>query len=111
MARRTCCILIALLAAAVGADAAAATPGDPDPSFGSAGTMTFRAQGLDSLANDVAIQPDGKIVLAGYASGDFAVARLNPNGSPDTSFGNGGSVVENAVGTSSEDIADAVAIQ
>jgi uncharacterized delta-60 repeat protein len=111
MALWTRCILIALLAVAVGADAAAATPGDPDPSFGTGGTLTFHPQGLDSLVNDVAIQPDGKIVLAGWASGDFAVARLNPNGSPDASFGNGGSVVENAVGTGSEDIADAVAIQ
>jgi uncharacterized delta-60 repeat protein len=109
---RTCCLLLVLLAIAVGADsAAAAAAGALDPSFGSGGTLTLKAQGLDSLANDVAIQPDGKIVLAGFASGDFAVVRLNPNGTPDTGFGNGGSVVENAVGTSSEDIADAVAIQ
>jgi uncharacterized delta-60 repeat protein len=114
MALRTRCILIVLLlvaAVAVGADIAAATPGDLDPSFATGGTLTFRPQGVDSLVNDVAIQPDGKIVLAGYASGDFAVARLNPDGTPDPTFGNGGSVVENAVGTNSEDIADAVAIQ
>jgi uncharacterized delta-60 repeat protein len=108
---RTCCILLALLGIAVGANAAAAAPGDLDPSFGTGGTLSFKPQGLDSLVNDVAIQPDGKIVLVGFASGDFAVVRLNPNGTPDPTFGNGGSVVENAVGTNSEDIADAVAIQ
>jgi uncharacterized delta-60 repeat protein len=108
---RTCCILLALLAIAVGADSAAAAPGDPDPSFGTGGTLTFQPKSLDSLVNDVAVQPDGKIVVAGWASGDFAVVRLNPDGSPDTSFGNGGSVVENGVGPSSEDLADAVVIQ
>jgi len=100
-----------LLAVAVGADSAAAAPGDLDPSFGTGGTLTFKPQGADSLVNDVAVQPDGKIVLAGSANNDFAVVRLNPNGSPDTSFGNGGSVLENAVGTNSDDLADAVAIQ
>jgi uncharacterized delta-60 repeat protein len=114
MARRTRLIPIALVlatAVAVGAGSAAAAPGDLDPSFGTGGTLTFKPQGADSLVNDVAIQPDGKIVLAGVANNDFAVVRLNPDGSPDTSFGNGGSVVENAVGTNSEDLADAVAIQ
>lgn len=114
MARRTRLTPIALLlavAVAVGADSAAAAPGGLDPSFGTGGILTVRAGGADSLANDVAIQPDGKIVLAGFASNDLAVVRLNPDGSPDTSFGNAGSVVENAVGTNSEDIADAVTIQ
>src|SRR5262249_53548002 len=46
-----------------------------------------------------ALQPDDKIVVAGTApaSGQmyaaFAVARLNPNGSLDTSFGNAGVAV------------------
>jgi uncharacterized delta-60 repeat protein len=44
--------------------------------------------GSDTV-NDIAIQPDGKIVLAGAGSG-FAVARLQPNGSLDTTFGTGG---------------------
>jgi uncharacterized delta-60 repeat protein len=39
---------------------------------------------------DVAIQDDGKIVMAGedqdVGDGDFGVVRLNPNGSPDGSF-------------------------
>jgi uncharacterized delta-60 repeat protein len=36
---------------------------------------------------DIAIQPDGKIVVAGLSDNDFAVVRYNANGSPDTSFG------------------------
>ena len=42
----------------------------------------------------VALQPDGKIVIAGEtlsgAAGDIAVVRLQPNGLLDSTFGNGG---------------------
>ena len=48
---------------------------------------------MDELTG-VAIQPDGKIVAAGFVNGgnssDFAVARYNPNGSIDRTFGVGG---------------------
>src|SRR5262245_25244574 len=45
----------------------------------------------DERANAVALQADGKIVVAGWVTNapgdeDFAVARLNTNGSLDTSF-------------------------
>ena len=52
----------------------------------------------DSVVHDSAVQSDGKIVLAGstYKGGvsgyDFALARLNSDGSLDTSFGTGGQV-------------------
>jgi hypothetical protein len=40
-----------------------------------------------SRANAIALQPDGKIVAVGtddaHPNGDFALARYNPNGSPD----------------------------
>ena len=41
------------------------------------------------MANDAVLQPDGKILVAGsaQADGDVAVARVNANGSPDTTFG------------------------
>jgi len=62
--------------------------GSLDTSFGSNGSTTASVSGVFS----VALQTDGKIVAAGTQGSDpaFAVARLNPNGSPDTSFGNGG---------------------
>ena len=50
--------------------------------------------GVDS-ANDVAVQPDGKILLAGYstsANPDNVVVRYLPNGQPDGGFGTGGIV-------------------
>jgi uncharacterized delta-60 repeat protein len=49
----------------------------------------------DDSANGVALQPDGKIVVFGTAEVGInnsmaAVARLNPDGSLDSSFANGG---------------------
>jgi uncharacterized delta-60 repeat protein len=38
----------------------------------------------------LAVQPDDKIVLAGTLSNDFAIMRLNPNGTPDNTFGSQG---------------------
>src|SRR6266550_397033 len=34
----------------------------------------------------VAVQPDGKVVLAGNGSGDYTPMRVNRDGSPDTNF-------------------------
>ncbi|MFN9914245.1 MAG: delta-60 repeat domain-containing protein, partial [Pirellulaceae bacterium] len=51
----------------------------------------------------VTVQPDGKIVVAGFVSNgitdDFALVRYNADGSLDTSFGTGGKVAT-AIGTS-----------
>ncbi len=55
--------------------------------------------GVNDSADAVAVQPDGRIVAAGSFSGfgndtgTFAVARLNPDGSPDRSFGSNGRVL------------------
>src|SRR4051794_15834519 len=58
---------------------------------------TVPATTTAATSNAVAVQADGKIVLAGSspsmnAAGglDFAVARLNANGTLDTTFGTGG---------------------
>ena len=68
--------------------------GSPDPSFGDAGHV-FTSFAASAAA--VALQPDGKIVVAGDRVipatsnvSEFALARYNPNGSPDTSFGSDG---------------------
>ena len=53
-----------------------------------------RLRGRSDEATGVALQADGKIVVVGttggVASGDFALARYNPNGSLDTSFSGDG---------------------
>ena len=47
----------------------------------------------------LAIQPDGKILLAGYcnigvSNEDFCIARFNSDGTLDTTFGSGGKVIQ-----------------
>ncbi len=65
--------------------------GTLDPTFGNGtGTVITTFDGLNSdYAADLAIQPDGKLVVAGSA-----LARYNPDGSLDTTFGNGTGSVE-----------------
>jgi uncharacterized delta-60 repeat protein len=67
--------------------------------------------GPSDEANAVAIQPDGKIVVAGVTGGyptDFALVRYLPNGKLDTKFGSGGKVVTDI---GADDTASAVVIQ
>jgi uncharacterized delta-60 repeat protein len=63
-------------------------------------TAPFRYDGSTAAvgqdaANAVAVTPAGQIVIAGYENttpDSFGVERLNANGTPDTTFGNGGGV-------------------
>jgi serralysin len=77
------------------------TDGSLDPSFGSNGKVSNTIADILDQANAVAIQPDNKIVVAGYSkltnAGPFeaAVLRYNANGSLDTSFGTNGFVLTN----------------
>src|SRR5437588_1797533 len=77
------------------------TDGTLDNSFGSGGRVRTDFPGLAAVPSSVVIQPDGKIVVAGGAFplftflGNFELVRYNPNGSLDTSFGNGGIVTTN----------------
>src|SRR5262245_54097315 len=64
-----------------------------DTSFGSGGLVTTSVSNTGDGAGDVKVQPDGKVVVAGWTGGsgsDFALVRYNPNGSLDTSFGGRG---------------------
>ncbi len=65
--------------------------GSLDPSFGTGGSVTTDF-GSDDEGKSVALQPDGRIVVAGYSNGNFALARYLADGSLDPSFGNGGIV-------------------
>jgi uncharacterized delta-60 repeat protein len=61
-----------------------------DTTFGPGGKRTIDFGGDDESAYGAALQPDGKIVLAGGSDLRVAVARLNPNGSLDTTFSGDG---------------------
>jgi uncharacterized delta-60 repeat protein len=84
--------LAVLLTVLVVAPRALAAAGDLDPSFGTGGKTVFGV-GERQQANAVALQPDGKIVVAGtrvnVGSSDFAIVRLTPLGALDTSYGSG----------------------
>lgn len=86
--------------------------GSLDTTFGAGGlaTIRFLPDSWDRI-NDVALQPDGKIVVAGAVDFDnwFALARFKSDGSPDTSFGDQGRV-RTGMGAG-EERAEAVAIQ
>ena len=87
--------------------------GSLDASFDSDGRVTTDFGSAADVAYAVAIQSDGKIVVAGSASNgsndDFALARYNSDGSLDTSFGSGGKAMTAIL--SATDYAFAVAIQ
>lgn len=69
--------------------------GTPDPSFGINGkVITPVGATTNDVARAIAIQPDGKILVAGSSSGDFAIVRYTANGKPDNTFGNAGKVVK-----------------
>ncbi|MDP9442245.1 MAG: hypothetical protein M3P34_08735, partial [Actinomycetota bacterium] len=67
--------------------------GELDPSFGGDGRVILdyvpSADAADAAAA-VALQPDGKVLVAGWAACHTGVVRLLPDGSPDPSFGTDG---------------------
>jgi uncharacterized delta-60 repeat protein len=71
--------------------------GTLDKSFSGDGKVTTPLSSLDDVARSVAVQPDGKIVVAGYTTGglaesDVALVRYNADGTLDTGFDGDGKV-------------------
>ncbi|MEV5972062.1 calcium-binding protein [Streptomyces sp. NPDC051921] len=66
--------------------------GAPDPTFDGNGRLTTSFGTGQTRAMGVVLQPDGRIVAAGYHSGEFALARYNTGGSLDVDFGGDGRV-------------------
>ncbi len=72
--------------------------GTLDASFGTGGIVTSAVGGADSGIRALALQGDGKIVVAGFAGTDdtddrndtYALARYNTSGTLDTTFGTAG---------------------
>lgn len=90
------------------------TTGEPDASFGKNGKAFPISAGVYT-GFDAAVQADGKIVAVGFSffqGVGFTVYRVNPNGTPDDSFGTQGLVVTH-VGTETlnGEFARGVAIQ
>ncbi|MEI7492519.1 MAG: hypothetical protein WCK92_14055 [Bacteroidota bacterium] len=83
--------------------------GVPDPSFGKNGMVVTDVRYGDDRINDVAIQPDGKIVVAGSSNTKLGAARYLANGELDRSFGNNGITLTSV--NDCEDIASAIVLQ
>jgi len=110
-----------LLATMLSAGAALAAPGgELDATFGENGRLTIKEARLDGHAiyqqarSAILQQPDGKLLVAGQATSstngfDFAVLRINPDGSLDESFGTNGRVMIDFAGF--DDFATELALQ
>jgi uncharacterized delta-60 repeat protein len=86
-----------------------------DPTFSGDGKVRINfGVGRQDGANDLVIQSDGKIVVVGStadansSNSNFALARLNPNGSLDATFSGDGRQIANFGG---EDFGGSVALQ
>jgi uncharacterized delta-60 repeat protein len=88
--------------------ASASFAGTLDPSFGKGGVTAAQViPGIPNIADSLALQRDGKLVVGVYASADpsngtapstAAIARLTPNGALDPGFGVGGRVLLSGIG-------------
>ncbi|MCG3165513.1 MAG: hypothetical protein POELPBGB_01281 [Bacteroidia bacterium] len=90
-----------------------AQDGSLDLTFDTDGRVTTSLGTFDDAARSMALQSDGKILVAGHSYGnsdyDFAVVRYNSDGSLDNTFGTGG-IVTTPIG-SGDDFAKSIAIQ
>jgi uncharacterized delta-60 repeat protein len=88
---------LAAIVSAIVISGASAAAGDLDPTFGGDGKVTTRFKAGTNYVGGVAIQSDGKVVVAGFVVGRrdeerVALARYNRNGTLDDSFGGDGRV-------------------
>lgn len=79
--------------------------GSLDTSFGVGGKAVAAVGTREDVARAIAVQPDGRIVVAGLsyqrtADYDFTLVRFMPDGTPDTGFGDQGRVVTDFGGDS-----------
>jgi uncharacterized delta-60 repeat protein len=83
--------------------------GTLDQTFGNGGVV-LTSFGSDDTASALVLQPDNKIIVAGSSDGAFAVARFNPDGTLDATFGNGGKAIF-PIGTNGTASASTVALE
>jgi uncharacterized delta-60 repeat protein len=86
--------------------------GTLDSSFGNEGQVTTTFPGTNSIGENIALQNDGKIIVAGHLEGNsqgFAVVRYNANGTLDSSLDGDGRVITRVGQTN--DFTGGVAVQ
>jgi uncharacterized delta-60 repeat protein len=70
-------------------------PGHLDLTFAGTGYIRDAVQ-PSQWGSKVVLQPDGKILVMSYDNLQSGISRFNPDGTLDTSFGNGGRILPNA---------------
>lgn len=103
MRTSTITLLLAVLSTS-----ALAQPGTLDATFGTGGVVLTQVSAIGEQARAVAIQDDGKIVVAGYTQTgnfDIVVLRYLTNGDLDTTFATGG-IATLAFGTAADMVND-----
>src|SRR5882724_2239092 len=110
------CATAITLAFVVSGRTVLAVDGDLDPTFGTDGKVLTDFDHSTDIANAVAVQADGKLVVVGttyqnndFSDEDFAVARYNPDGTLDRTFGIGGKVQTDFPGLAA--VASSVVVQ
>jgi uncharacterized delta-60 repeat protein len=82
------------------------TDGTLDTTYGNGGLASCYARGPDAMNNDIAIQPDGKVVFIGHSTycvqiicrmDNLIVGRFDMNGQQDYTFGIDGRVKSNEI--------------
>ncbi|MEW6474047.1 MAG: fibronectin type III domain-containing protein [Actinomycetota bacterium] len=68
-----------------------------DPEFGTDG-VTLTSISSHDAPRALTLQPDGRILVAGWGSGGFSIARYNTDGSLDTTFAGDGATIIPAPG-------------
>jgi uncharacterized delta-60 repeat protein len=86
-------VLAGVVAALTCVPSAAGQAGALDPTFSGDGKRVLRFANGSATLRDVAIQSDGKLVVAGSRWGNFAVVRFRSYGRLDTTFSGDGMVV------------------
>ena len=106
-----CCLFV--LAVSMGTQATPGQPGTLDTSWKVTGKVITPIGSGEDFAWAMTLQPDGKVLVAGYCSNgtnyDFCVARYMPDGTLDTSWNITGKVIT-PIG-SSDDFAYAMTLQ
>ena len=81
--------------------------GSLDPSFGTGGKVSISISGVTAFVNKILVETSGKILCVGNTqdsngNDDMAMARLNADGSFDSSFGTAGKIAFDAGGNDDE---------
>lgn len=89
-------VVLAFALCVGGSTAAVAVPGELDPAFGRDGSVVTRFRNSYTVATDLALQPDGRLVVVGPVHtdasilSDFGIVRYMPDGKRDTTFSKNG---------------------